>query len=655
VFTAAVAVAVLSEPWARWQLSWLLVIAALTVVSDLTSVETNSVKLKVSGSFLGLLLAAVLLGAAPAALIAMATIAIGWFRWREEGHYLRNNLVTYMWLALVGAVFFHYSTRIARLDSGDLNYYLLVFAAFVLALVVNFVMVAGYQCWCDGSSFIPKVREVFVPVLPSELFSALLTMVAVYLAEELGVTGLALFALVLVIFQYLVGELLISQHRSEALHRMATTDELTGLANRERFRARVEQEIKRSAAEHDEFSVMLMDLDRFKEINDTLGHDYGDVLLRELGPRLAATVGPGGLVARLGGDEFAVLPAIRTNETKALEEFAARLLDCVQRPFVVDEFSLEISASIGISRYPVDGGDAHTLLRRADIAMYAAKERETGCGLFSADQDQLSMQRLSALSDFRRAIEAGELVLHYQPIVGLPDQQLHGAEALVRWQHPDRGLIGPNQFIQIVEQSGMIALLTRYVLDGAIRQCAQWRLTGEQLSVSVNLSVRNLLDGALPGDIERLLALHKLPPQALKLEITESMILSDPDRALITVTQLSELGVRFSVDDFGTGYSSLAYLSRLPIDELKIDRSFVSPMLTDASDLIIVRSTINLAHDLGLTIVAEGVEDEPTLAWLGQLDCDFAQGYHIGRPMAAVDFEDWMDENGYQSSSRAVA
>jgi len=327
----------------------------------------------------------------------------------------------------------------------------------------------------------------------------------------------------------------------------------------------------------------------------------------------------------------------------------------VQKPFVVEEFSLEISASIGIARFPVDGRDAHTLLRRADIAMYSAKERESGYGLFSADQDQHSMQRLSALSDFRRAIEAGELILHYQPIVDLPDLHVHGAEALVRWQHPDQGLIPPAEFIQVVEQSGMIALLTRSVLDSAIRQCAQWRLTGEQLSVSVNLSVRNLLDSALPQDIEELLARYLLPPQALKLEITESMIMSDPDRALATITQLSQLGVRFSVDDFGTGYSSLAYLRGLPLDELKIDRSFVSPMLTDSSDLIIVRSTINLAHDLGLTIVGEGVEDGPTLAWLAQLGCDRAQGYHLARPMPAARFEEWIDANGDQSSSRAVA
>ena len=645
---AAVVVVALSAHSARWDLSSLLVIAMLTLASDFTSVETGATKLKVSGSFLGLLLAAFLLGGAPAAVIGVATVLIGWLRWREAGHYLRNNLVAYAWFPLLGGLFFHLTTNLAHVNSSDLNYYLLVFAAFVCALVLNFVMVVGYQCFLEGSSLLHKAVDVGVPVLPSELFSALLTMVAVYLAVQLGDAGLALFALVLVIFQYLAGELLTSKHRSETLQRMATTDELTGLANRERFRARIEQEIKQCGEEHVPFCVMLMDLDRFKEINDTLGHDYGDVLLRELGPRLAATVGAGGLVARLGGDEFAILPATRTADPTTLEEIAAELLGCVQAPFVVEEFSLEIGASLGASRFPLDGHDTHTLLRRADIAMYAAKERDSGYGLFSAGQDEHSMHRLSALSDFRRAIDAGELVVHYQPIVDLPELVLHGSEALVRWQHPDQGLIRPTEFIHIVEQSGMIALLTRYVLDTAIRQCAQWRLTSEQLSVSVNLSVRNLLDSTLPEEIERLLAAHLLPPQALILEITESMIMSDPERALATITELSELGVRFSVDDFGTGYSSLAYLSRLPLDELKIDRSFVSPMLTDSSDLIIVRSTINLAHDLGLTIVAEGVEDEPTLNWLKRLGCDRVQGYHLGRPMPAIEFETWMDAERQQ-------
>jgi diguanylate cyclase (GGDEF)-like protein len=637
---AATAVVGLTAGSARWNLESLVVIACLTVVSDLTSVETGSSGLKISGSFLGLMLAAVLLGGAPAALVGVLTIGVGWFRWREDGHSLRNNLVTYAWFPLIGGLFFHFVVGVAHIDPHGADYYLLVFAAFALALAVNFVMVAGYQCYIDGASLTQKARDALAPILASELFSAALTMIAVYVAVQLGVTGLALFALVLVIFQYLVGALLVSKRRSEELQRMATTDELTGLANRERFRARLEQEIE--AREQPGGAVMLIDLDHFKEINDTLGHHYGDVLLQNLGPRLAACVGPAGLVARLGGDEFAVLPGVRTDQPKLLEEFASDLLGCIQQPFLVDELSLEVGASVGIARFPLDGGDAHTLLRRADIAMYSAKATQSGVALYTPEQDKHSMQRLTVLTNFRRAIESNEIVVHYQPIVDLDDRSVHGAEGLVRWRHPERGLIAPAEFIQTVEQTELIGPLTRHVLDRAIAQCARWREAGPELSVAVNLSVRNLLDRSLPREIEQLLWTHSLPPEALKLEITESMIMSDPERALATITQISALGVRFSVDDFGTGHSSLAYLRRLPIDELKIDRSFVSPMLSDMSDLIIVRSTINLAHDLGLTIIAEGVEDEPTLERLSELGCDRAQGYHLSRPMPADLFAEWL-------------
>jgi len=638
----AAIVIVLTAHEARWDVKSLIVITALSTISDLTSVETGSHKLRVSASFLGLILAAVLLGGGPAAMIGVVTITVGWLRWREAGHYFRNNLVTYIWFPLIGGLFFHAASRAAHLTSGDLSYYLLSFVAFVLALVLNFVMVAGYQCCIDGTSLKQKVREAFVPILASELFSALLTMVAVYVAVKLGTTGIALLGLVLVIFQYLVGELLMSQRRSEELHRLATTDYLTGLANRERFRTRLGQEIEECEQAGCAFGVMLMDLDRFKEINDTLGHDYGDALLRDLGPRLAACVGPGGMVARLGGDEFAVLSGVRTGDVSEHEEFAQRLLGCVHLPFVVDELSLEVGASVGIARYPVDGDDAHTLLRRADIAMYSAKETQSGFGVYAADQDKHSIQRLSVLSDFRRALASDEIVLHYQPIVDIDGLRPHGAEALVRWQHPDHGLLLPGHFIGVVEQTGLIGAMTRQVLDHAIEQCARWREAGEQLTVSVNLSVRNLLDRGLPREIERLLSRHALSPDGLELEITESMIMSDPERALATITQLSALGVRFSVDDFGTGYSSLAYLSRLPISELKIDRSFVSPMLYDSSDLIIVRSTINLAHDLGLTIIAEGVEDAPTLERLSELGCDRVQGFHVSRPLSGEDFAAWI-------------
>jgi diguanylate cyclase (GGDEF)-like protein len=624
------------DPWA------FVVIAALTVTSDLTFVETGSARLRISGSFLGLMLAAVLLGGGPAALIGVLTISIGWLRSREDAHYLLNNIATYAWFPLLGGLFFYAATRAAHVGPHALGYYLLVFAAFVLALALNFLLIAGYQCHLDGTSLRQKARDALIPILASELFSALLTLAAVYVAVQLGTPGLALFALVLVVFQHLVGALLVSKRRSDELRRMASTDGLTGLANREHFQARVEQEIGAAERAGEGFGVMLIDLDRFKEINDTLGHHYGDVLLRELGPRLAACVGEHGLVARLGGDEFALLIGRPTAAPEELEQIARRLIECVQQPFVADELSLEVGGSIGISRFPHDGRDAHALLRSADVAMYAAKESQSTFRLYAAEHDHHSLRRLSLLSGIRHALAADQVVVHYQPKVELDDLTVQGAEALVRWQHPELGLLAPGTFIQAVEQTGLIGPLTRHVLSRAIAQCAGWRRSGRNMSVAVNLSVRNLLDRDLPREIEHLLSLHGLPPEALQLEITERMIMSDPDRALTVVTGLSALGVRLSVDDFGTGYSSLANLKRLPIDELKIDRSFVSPMLHEESDLIIVRSTINLGHDLGLKVIAEGVEDAATLERLTVLGCDLAQGYHVSRPLASDAFVRWL-------------
>jgi diguanylate cyclase (GGDEF)-like protein len=637
-------VVVLTAGTDRWTLWPIVLLAVLTIASDLTFVETGSYKLRVSGSGLGLILTAVLLGAGPAALVGVLSIAIGWLRSRESLHWFGNNLATYAWFPLIAGLFFHATTKLARVGPHDLPFYLLVFAAFILAMSVNFVAVAGYQSYLDGTSLGHKTREALIPILASELFSVLLTMAAVYLTVRLGFTGLLLFGLVLFIFQYLVCELLTSKRRSEKLQRVARTDALTGLANRERFRIEVEALIESSQRSGGGFAVMLMDLDRFKEINDTLGHHYGDVLLRELGPRLVEAIGPGGLVARLGGDEFALLPAERTDDPNVLERVAERLFGCVQQPFIVDEIALELGASIGIARFPHDGEDSHALLRCADIAMYAAKEAQCEFKLYAAEQNRHSVRRLSVLSDIRRALASDEIVVHYQPIVDLDDRQVRGAEGLVRWQHPELGLIPPAAFVQTVEQTGLIGPLTRHVLEHALAECARWRRDGRDLSVAVNLSVRNLLDRDLPKEIARLLATYGVPPDALQLEITESMIMSDPDRAVATVIRLSALGVRMSVDDFGTGYSSLANLRRLPIDELKIDRSFVSPMLEDESDLIIVRSTINLGHDLGLRIIAEGVENSATLDRLALLGCDLAQGYHLSRPMAADAFTSWLKD-----------
>jgi diguanylate cyclase (GGDEF)-like protein len=641
-----IAVALLTVDDANWNVAELVVLATLTIISGLTSVQVGgSSRIRISGEALGLMLAVGLLGGAPACLLAAATILVGWLKTREKVHYLCNNLVVYTALMLAGGLCFRAATGILHTGPHEIDYYALAFATFIALELLNFSLVVGYQCYLDRSSLASKFADVLLPLLPAELISVALTVATLFVTVEVGTIGLALVAIVLVIFQYLVAELLTSKRRGEELQRVARTDELTGLANRERFRVRLAERIDHAREADESFGVMLLDLDRFKEINDTLGHHYGDQLLRELGPRLVDCVGPDGLVARMGGDEFAILPAEQTDDPEVLEEIAQALTATVQQPTVIEEMTLQVGASVGIARYPVDGDDSHALLRRADVAMYTAKDGHHGVKLYAAESDHNSVHRLSVISDFQRALERDELVVHYQPIVDVRGAEVRGAEGLVRWQHPEHGLLPPGAFIAAVEQTGLIGPLTRHVLERSIAQCAIWRTDGNDLSVAVNLSVRNLLDPGLPGQISALLDTYGLPANALQLEITESMIMSDPERALVIVGRLSELGVRLSVDDFGTGYSSLANLKRLPIDELKIDRSFVSPMMQDESDLIIVRSTINLGHDLGLTVIAEGVEDELTLKRLATLGCDLAQGYHLSRPLAPDAFEAWVEQN----------
>src|SRR5579862_781524 len=641
----------------RWNIGELIAIAVLTVVSDLTSVQPGAGKMRLSGTLLGLMLAAVLLGGAPAASVGLLTIAIGWFKWRERPSSLANNLVTFAWFPLASGLFFHAATTALHVRPAEVGYYVLVLPTFVIALLLNFLGTASYQRSRNGIPLAQTFREALLPVLSAELFSAILIAAAVFFVIKTATIGIAILAVVLIIFQYLMGELIKSQQRAEELRRRATTDELTGLANRELFTTVVQEKIASANDSAESFAVMLLDLDRFKEVNDTLGHHYGDVLLRDLSPRLKECVGPNGLVARLGGDEFAVLPEADPNDPEALKQAAEKLLECVREPVVVDELTLGIGASVGISRFPDDGEDVHDMLRRADVAMYSAKEDHAGWKLYENRLDRYSLRRFTVLNEFRRALEEEQFVLHYQPVVEIDGSSVRGAEALVRWEHPELGMVPPNDFIPIAEQTGLIGSLTHYVLERAVAECKGWRSSGRELSVAVNLSVRDLLDLDLPGQVASVLTAHRLPAEALHLEITESMIMSDPDRALETVQHLRDLGVRISVDDFGTGYSSLANLKRLPISELKIDRSFISSLPHDESDLIIVGSTINLGHDLRLNVIAEGVEDEITLKRLANLGCDLAQGYFFGRPLPSQEFVrlvDLIGSSGDRPSSPAT-
>jgi diguanylate cyclase (GGDEF)-like protein/PAS domain S-box-containing protein len=427
-----------------------------------------------------------------------------------------------------------------------------------------------------------------------------------------------------------------------ALEHRALHDPLTGLPNRTLFDDRLAQAIRQGNRDATPLALLLMDVDRFREINDTFGHHYGDVLLLQLGERLRDLLRESDTIGRLGGDEFAmVLP--QCDEAGAVTT-AQRVLAALDEPFFLEGQYLAVSASVGIATFPAHGLDAHTLLRRADIAMYIAKRGGGGHAVYSAQLDQHSPQRLALIGEMRQAIEAGQFVLHYQPLVGLQSGDANRVEALVRWQHPQRGFIPPDQFIPLAEQTGLIEPLTRWVLDAALAQCRRWREAGVALSVAVNLSTRTLHDPNLPEVISALLRKHGIAPEQLRLEVTESVIMYDPERVLGVLARLTRMGVRFSIDDFGTGYSSLGYLRRLPVDELKIDKSFVLEMTADENDALIVRSTIDLAHNLGLRVVAEGIENLETYTRLAQLGCDMAQGFYLARPMPAAALEVWLQQ-----------
>jgi diguanylate cyclase (GGDEF)-like protein len=422
--------------------------------------------------------------------------------------------------------------------------------------------------------------------------------------------------------------------------RLARTDELTGLPNRRAFYERAQHLNDAHAGDGRAHAVLLVDLDRFKEVNDSFGHHVGDDLLRLVGPRLAAQVGPDDLIARLGGDEFGIV-VLGHDPAEAVAE---RLCASLEQPFTLADVTVQISASIGVAHYPRHGTDGTTLLRRADVAMYAAKRARTGWRSYAAAEDPNSPERLHLLDDLRTELAHGGtgLELHYQPKVRLADDRLSGVEALVRWRHPVRGLLPPGEFLPLVEEYGLSRSLTDAVLLAALGQCSRWRDLGLVLPVAVNLPAALCTDPELPDRVAALLTRLDLPPALLELEITEEFMLGDRHRARTVLTRLGELGVRVSIDDFGTGYSSLAYLRDLPVDQLKLDRTFVADAENDPTSAALVRSTVSLAHSLGLEMVAEGVETPGVLALLREVGCDQAQGYFLGRPMPAARLQEWL-------------
>lgn len=417
------------------------------------------------------------------------------------------------------------------------------------------------------------------------------------------------------------------------LEHLALYDPLTGLANRSLLQDRLEQMLKVPERTRELFTVMLLDLDRFKEVNDTFGHHTGDVLLKKVGRRLVEALRETDTIGRLGGDEFAIL--LPKTDSKSVVLVANKLSKALEHPEDIEGLRFIVSASLGIAVYPEHGTDASTLLKHADIAMYEAKQSKTGYCIYHREIDIHSPRRLALMNDLRVAVEAGQMQLHYQPILDLGSGAVRGVEALARWVHPEKGSIPPDQFIPIIEQTGLIRPFSRWVIDTALCQWAAWHARGIETVVSVNLSMRNLQDKEFPNELAELLQKWSVVPHTLLLEVTESAVMSDPDHVLMTLGYFHDLGVDVAIDDFGTGYSSLSYLKRLPVNEIKIDRSFVRDMREDKDDAMIVRSTIDLAHNLGLKVVAEGVEDEVTLRLLTELNCDLAQGYHFSRPVPA--------------------
>ena len=532
-------------------------------------------------------------------------------------------------VALAGAVYFvcndtlvgsavalHERISLMKALRGDLGYQVLVHLA-LLGLAPLMVVAMNHSA-------------LFVPLI-------VLPFIAVYLNASASV-----------------------RREHQALH-----DGLTGLPNRKLLIVRTEQALaevrgaQRRAAGHrprggigasrrrrseppsHRAGLFLLDLDRFKEVNDTLGHPVGDRLLQLVAHRLTHSVRPGDLVARLGGDEFAVLlPSVR--DEAAAREVAARLRAALGEPVRLDGMSFDLEASVGIALFPDHAPDFELLLQRADVAMYNAKEARTGVEIYSPEKDRNSPERLRLLGDLRRAIDRAELELFYQPKISLRDGQLVGMEALLRWRHPDRGVLEPHEFLSVAEQTYLMRSITHHVVEAALAQAAAWWREDLTVQVAVNASGRDLLDTGLTETIEEGLLARGLPAAALQLEITERILMNEPAYASDTVSALADLGIPLSLDDFGTGYSSLVRLKRLPVEEIKIDASFVGRLAESADDAVIVRSIVDLVRTLGLRSVAEGVEDPATAQALREMGCDAAQGWHFGRPMDAKTATDWL-------------
>ncbi len=536
-------------------------------------------------------------------------------------------LVMYVALQISGEAMPSMSTPLSSLTEGDLTWIVLGWLAFFFTNNTLFSMLAD-----PGRTFADDFFDDFNYYFFTTVAVLAISPLVTFLADEPVYIPL----LILPLFAVRKTASISREKEHQALH-----DSLTGLPNRKMILAELADRLEEAERRQMHIAFCLLDLDRFKEVNDTLGHQVGDRLLAVVAQRIQGALRPNDLVARLGGDEYAILlDPVRSPEASV--EVAQRVRQALTRPFHVEGMLFELEASIGVAVYPEHGVDVDSIVRRADVAMYLAKEERTGVELYVADRDRNSASRLTLLGGLRSALEKNELQVHFQPKVSLSSGAVVGVEALVRWHHPQRGLVMPDEFIPMAEHSGLMAPLTEYVIDQSLAQVAKWRVAGLDVPVAVNVSMRDLHGRDLVGVVSSALERHDLPASMLVLELTERVLTRDSGEVNATLNQLRRIGVAASLDDFGTGYSSMVLLKSLPIAELKIDRSFVSRLTADPGDVTIVASIIDLAHGLGMTAVAEGVESEQVHDLLQSLGCDSIQGWYVSRPLDSENATAWL-------------
>jgi diguanylate cyclase (GGDEF)-like protein len=636
-----------------WILAFLIVLGELKPIVTPGSTETTGATISTTFT-----LATMLYAGLPTALLlqAVATLASGTLRRRaayrnvfNAGQYTLSFTASGLTMLAFGIT--ASPSHVWVPHGPDLLPVCLAGAAYFL---VNSLLVNGAIAFHERGSIVKAMRwNLGLQLLVNSALLGLAPLVTVAMSRSAAFVPLFVLPFIAV---YLNASVSLSREH-QAMH-----DALTGLPNRKLLVVRTEEALaaarhraERRAAQgradegepQQRVGLFLLDLDRFKEVNDTLGHPTGDRLLQLVAHRLTHSVRPGDLVARLGGDEFAVLlPSVR--DARAAREVAARLRAALGEPVRLDGNSFDLDGSVGIALHPDHAPDFELLLQRADVAMYVAKENRTGVEIYSTERDRNSPERLGRQGELRRAIDRGELELYYQPKIFLDDGRPAGMEALLRWRHPSKGLLTPDQFLPIAEQTYLMRGITGFVVEAALSQLAEWWKAGLPIQLAINASGRDLLDSTLTETIGSTLMRHSVPPQALQLEITERILMTEPAYAADTVAALADLGIPLSLDDFGTGYSSLVRLRRLPVEEIKIDSSFVGRLCDTGDDAVIVQSIVDLVHTLGLRSVAEGVEDAGTMRLLRSMGCDAAQGFHFSRPMTADDATAWLRERAHE-------